>query len=71
MAIEQPGDQVLSPTDQARLARAIGLLDKADLIIQKMSDCGIDCRAQAAYSQAIRGRATGLLQHFGSERRQA
>jgi len=46
-----------------RMGRA--RLSQAQLLCQRMGDCGIDCRAESALCQAMASRYDRLLHHFG------
>jgi hypothetical protein len=54
------------PADQLdKLRQAVSLLDQVDQVAAQATDCGFDCRAHQALSQALRQRAYKMQQHFG------
>lgn len=55
----------LTPEDIAKLRRARQLCNTANSQIQRMKDCGIDCRAEQSLSEALCQRIDKMLQHFG------
>lgn len=60
-----------NPIDDAMLARlkqGKAKLNEAMILCQRMTDCGLDCRTENAYCQALAERYDKIFQHFGGGR---
>jgi hypothetical protein len=62
-------DPPLTADQLNKLAKSKALVNKALTRCQQLADCGVDCRAQHAWCQALGQRIDAFLNNFGSQPR--